>query len=155
MQGKRNSGQTSLALTYNFLDFIPDDDISLLIRDHVDSLGLSELDKKYSHTGRASYPMRDMLCVILLGITELDFTYRNLEKCCKYDIRYMYLMGNKTPDHSTFHRFHQRFMDMEDEFMKAQIKLLVEIGAIDLSKVSIDGTKIMSVANKYTNVYLG
>lgn len=155
MQGVRNSGQTNLGLTYNLIDYIPEDDFARTIRTHVDALDLSAFNKKYSHTGRASYPMKDMLCIILLGIFELDFTYRNLEKCCKYDIRYMWLLDCKTPDHSTIHRFHQRFMEMEDEFMKAQIKLLVEIGAIDLTNVSVDGTKIMSVTRKYSNAYLG
>ncbi len=64
-------------------------------------------------------------------------------------------MDYKTPDHSTFHRFHQRLIDFEDKLLKAQINWLVSNGGIDLNVVSIDGTKLQSVENKYKSKYRG
>lgn len=152
---KLNNGQVSLGLSMNIFDHINTDDLVVQIRDHVNQLDLTEIKDAYKVGGSSSYPLENMLCVFLLGACTLDFSYRNLEDACKYDIRFMWLMDYKTPDHSTFHRFHQRLIGFEDKLLKAQISWLVSSGAIDLNVVSIDGTKLQSVANKYKSKYRG
>lgn len=155
MVGNRKINQSTLGLTMDLDSHIEKNNIVRTIRKLVEELDTSFIDKQYGKYGRKSYPVKDMLATILYAYTQGVTSYRKIEKACKYDICYMWLMDFKKPDHSTFHNFQQRLINLDKEFMISQIQLLLRKNYIDLNELSIDGTKIKSRANKYSSVYRG
>ena len=62
--------------------------------------------------GRPSVNYYNLFMVIMYGFTFGNSTLRQIESSCLYDIRYISIMGEKYPDHSTICSFIQ---ELEDE----------------------------------------
>ena len=80
---------------------------------------------------------------------------RQIEKSCKTDIRYMYILDDmKTPTYVTIGNFIKEDLTskIEDIFVEIN-KVIFEKQNVDLSHTYIDGTKIEANANKYTWVW--
>lgn len=80
---------------------------------------------------------------------------RNIEKLCKTDIRYIWLLdGKKAPSFVTVSNFLRGYVGKNIEALFADInKYLFAEEGVDLSRLYIDGTKIEANANKYTWVW--
>ena len=66
----------------------------------------------------------------------------------------MWLSARQYPSFSTINRFRsERMKDCINNLFIQVVKVLVELGQISLDVQYIDGTKIESVANKYTFVW--
>ena len=77
---------------------------------------------------------------------------RNIEKACKTDIRYMWLLdGMKVPSHVTFGNFikNELVASVEDIFRTIN-RVIFDSEHVDTDHAYIDGTKIEANANKYT-----
>lgn len=151
----KRSNQILLNIPMNVNDMIKDEHIVRKILEDVESLDLSCLESEYSRIGRPGVVIENMFSMILYGYTQSIISTRALEKACQENITFMWLMEGKQPDHSTIHKFQTMIAKHESRIMQEQVKLLLKKGLIDLSTISIDGTKIKSRANKYTNVYRG
>jgi len=106
--------------------------------------------------GRKRYDSETMLKVVLFAFMENGYaSTRDIEKFCKTDIRYMWLLnGLKAPCHMKFDNF------MNDELAVSIKDILREINAyifeqeeVDTEHVYIDGTKIVANVNKYSWVW--
>lgn len=80
---------------------------------------------------------------------------RGIEKACKTDIRYMYLLDDMTaPTFATIGNFIRENLTNTIENIFIEInKVIFEKQKVDLEHVYIDGTKIEANANKYTWVW--
>ena len=111
---------------------------------------------KESKTGRPRYNSTIMLKVILFSFMENGYlSLRNIEKSCKTDIRYMWLLdGMAAPTFVTFGNFIRDELteSIEDIFLAIN-NVIFEKDKVDLNHVYIDGTKIEANANKYTWVW--
>ena len=71
-----------------------------------------------------------------------------------WNIQYMWLSGNQHPSSSTINRFRSEHMkDCVNSLFIQVVKIMVALGQVSLGVQYIDGTKIESVANKYTFVW--
>ena len=111
---------------------------------------------KESKTGRPRYNPTIMLKIILFSFMENGYlSLRNIEKSCKTDIRYMWLLdGMAAPSFATFGNFIRDELtdSIEDIFLAINL-VIFEKEKVDLEHVYIDGTKIEANANKYTWVW--
>ena len=109
-----------------------------------------------SKTGRPRYNPTIMLKVILFSFMENGYlSLRNIEKSCKTDIRYMWLLdGMAVPSFATFGNFIRNELtgSIESIFLAVN-QVIFEKEKVDLEHVYIDGTKIEACANKYTWVW--
>lgn len=83
------------------------------------------------------------------------YSSRGIEKACKTDIRFMWILQNQpVPDHSTFARFQDEKLTevMEDLFYQLTDKL-AQLDEIIYQNVFVDGTKMEANANRYTFVW--
>lgn len=80
---------------------------------------------------------------------------RDLEKLCKNDIRYMYLLDDMpTPSHATFGNFIRNELTTTIEQIFHDINAYIfEVDHVELEQTYIDGTKIEANANRYTWVW--
>lgn len=71
----------------------------------LDKSGVAEVIKShvsYSKTGRPQYDTYKMLAAVIYGFAQSNET---LEDRCKFDIRFMYIMGGETPSYACFCNF--------------------------------------------------
>lgn len=125
------------------------------VMDHID-LTPYFVDGKGYKTGRSKCDAEKLLKVILFAFMENGISsLRDLEKLCRNDIRYMYLLDEmKALSFATFGNFirNELTTSIEDIFNDINTYIF-EQDKVDLNHTYIDGTKIEANANKYTWVW--
>ena len=149
-----NQNGYQLKLPLNIDCIIPKDDSVRLLSQFVEEMDLSDLYSTYQRIPENPSP-RTILKVVLYAYMNGDFSSRDMEKDCRRDINFMYLLeGAPVPDHATFARFHTlHFALCSKKILAAVTKFLYSIGEISGEDIFIDGTKIEAYANKYTFVW--
>lgn len=112
--------------------------------------------KKDYKTGRPRCDEQKLLKVILFAFMEHGISsLREIEKLCRNDIRYMYLLdGMKAPSFATFGNLIRHDLTNSIEQIFCDINsYLFEKDHVDLEHTYIDGTKIEANANRYTWVW--
>ena len=134
---------------------IPDNDCVRLLGQFVEELDLSDLYSTYSRVKENQVSPRQMLKIMLYAYHEHNYSSRGIEKACKRDINYMYLLeGRSAPDHATIARFRSlHFGQVADKYLAMTVNYLKDLGEISGKEIFVDGTKIEANANKYTFVW--
>ena len=124
------------------------------VMNHIDlSKYLTTEDRR---TGRPRYEEETLLKVILFAFMENGYeSLRKIEKLCKTDIRFMWLLqDNPPPSHSTIGNFMNNVLNRKIDEIFADINSYIfTVENVDLNHVYIDGTKIEANANKYSWVW--
>ena len=124
------------------------------IMNHID---LKEhLAVKEHGIGRPRCDSVKMLKIILFSFMENGYlSLRNIEKSCKTDIRYMWLLdGMKPPTYVTFGNFiKNELSESVEEIFGVVNRSIFDYEHVDTDHAYIDGTKIEANANKYTWVW--
>ena len=96
-----------------------------------------------------------MMVLIIYAYMNGTFSSREIEKLMRRDCVCMKVLGmGRIPDHSTIDRFIRSNHDAIADIMRQSVMKLKELGELDGRTVFQDGTKIESVAGKYTFVWL-
>ena len=134
---------------------IPDNDCVRLLGQFVEELDLRDLYSTYSRVKENQVSPRQMLKIMLYAYHEHNYSSRGIEKACRRDINYMYLLeGRSAPDHATIARFRSiHFGQVADKYLAMTARYLMDLGEISGREIFIDGTKIEANANKYTFVW--
>lgn len=124
----------------------------------VDCIDLSKYfaDDKDCRTGRPRCDAQKLLKVILFAFMEQGISsLREIEKLCRNDIRFMYLLDNmKAPSFATFGNFIRNELTASVEQIFQDINAYIfEKEQVDLQHTYIDGTKLEANANRYTWVW--
>lgn len=135
-------------------ELIPEDHLVRLVNDSIDALDLDPLLNTYEGGGTSSYHPRMMLKALVYGYTEKIYTSRGIEKAIKENICFMWLCGMQQPDHNSLNRFrNSRLKQTVKDVFGQVLAMLVEQGYVRLNEYYVDGTKIESVAGRYTPVW--
>ena len=124
------------------------------VMDHID-LSRYFVEKGYK-TGRPRCDAQKLLKVILFAFMENGIcSLREIEKLCRNDIRYMYLLdGMKTPSFATFgNLIRNELTDSIEQIFEDINSYIFAKDHVDLQHTYIDGTKIEANANRYTWVW--
>jgi len=83
-----------------------------------------------------------------------DGLHRKIEKAMRENINYMWLSARQVADHNTIARFRsKKLKTIFKDIFKQVVLLLAEEGLVTLKEVFTDGTKIESMAGRYTFVW--
>lgn len=133
------------------------DDPVRLISQFVEEMDLTALYDTYERLPSENHVSpENLLKIILYAYHERkDISSRLIEKNCRRDINYMYLLeGKPAPDHATIARFRTKhFAKCSQQILSNMTELLHALGQVTDTEVFIDGTKIEASANKYTFVW--
>ena len=124
------------------------------VMDHID-LSRYFVEKDY-RTGRPRCDAQKLLKVILFAFMENGInSLRDIEKLCRTDIRFMYLLdGMRSPSFATFGNFIRDELTTTIEQIFNDINAYIfDKEAVDLNHTYIDGTKLEANANRYTWVW--
>ena len=152
---KLTSLNYQIKLPLNIELSIPDYDPVRLINAFVEEMNLSDLYATYERIRKGQASPRHMMKIMIYAAMNRIYSSRDIETACKRDINFMYLLeGMPAPDHSTIARFISMHLSQCSKQMMAQVgTVLLDLGEISGENIFIDGTKIESVANKYTFVW--
>ena len=152
-----NDTNYQLKIPMNIDMSIPDNDPVRLISQFVEEMDLTALYDTYERLPSENHVSpENLLKIILYAYHERkDISSRLIEKNCRRDINYMYLLeGKPAPDHATIARFRTKhFAKCSQQILSNMTELLHALGQVTDTEVFIDGTKIEASANKYTFVW--
>ncbi len=134
---------------------IPADDPVRLLSAFVEEMELSDLYQAYGKIKKNQATPRQLFKIMVYASINRIYSSRDIETACHREINFMYLLeGKPAPDHATFARFISlHFAQCSKKTLTEVSKLLYSPGEISGKSIFIDGTKIESVANKYTFVW--
>ena len=144
-----------IKLPLNIEPSVPASDPVRLLSAFVEGMDLSDLYKTYDRIRKNQATPRQMLKIVLYAAMNRLYSSRDIESACRRDINFMYLLeGTPAPDHATIARFISlHFSECSKEILAGMSEALYAMGELPGKSIFIDGTKIESVANKYTFVW--
>lgn len=150
-------GGRQVVISFDYEAHVPEDDPVVLLCEEMERLDYSKLYAAYSRDGRKPVVSpKIMFMLIVFAYMNNIFSSREIEKACKYDIRFMYILnGESVPSHNSISRFRSERLQggvMEDLFDQFVQRLKIK-GEISAENIFIDGTKIEAYANRYTFVW--
>ena len=130
-------------------DYLPDNHLAKTIREIVDGLNLSIIEKKYSDIGQHAYDPKTMVSLIFYGYSIGVRSSRKISQACEERFDFIFLSDGLKPSHDRISDFRKdNFEELKDIF-----KIIVLVGAnlglakLGNIKVSIDGAKIKANAS--------
>ena len=146
--------RNQVVLPINLEICIPKGDFVFKVAEICEILDYSELWKTYVRAWRKVNPVT-MFEILIFAYMNRIYSSREIEKACKTDIRFMWLLnGEPAPSDSTITRFMRGHLAEAIEGLFYQfVEKLYEIGEIKFRNLFVDGTKIEAYANKYTFVW--
>jgi transposase len=140
-------------LPYKLDELVPANHPVRIVKDVIDRIDTKPINRKYKGGGASSFHPRLMLKLLVYGYLTNTYSSRKLEDQATQNVYFMWLL--KKPDHNTINRFRsEKLSGILKEIFSQVVLLLAEQGIVSLKEaVFTDGTKIESVANKYTFVW--
>jgi transposase len=119
------------------------------IREMVEQINLNELGIKDQKPveGRPPYANGLLLRVWLYGYWKRIRSSRKLEEACREDIGFLWLCGQKCPDHNTLWRFFHENRKALKELFKRTVKSALKMDLVGLVLQAVDGTKIQALCS--------
>jgi transposase len=130
-------------------DLLTSDSLPGWLVSTLDRLDLSPVHRLFDDKGGVPYEPKSLLGVLLLGGLVGRTSSRDLEECCLYDVRFIYVSGGQTPDYRTIARFRSRIAPAREEVFRQIVRLGMEDGLVKLGRVSLDSTKVSSAASSF------
>jgi len=135
-------------------DRIPKDHAVRIVNSVVDKLNIDDILEGYKGGGTSSFHPRMMLKVLFYSYFNNIYSCRKIAKSLEENIHFMWLSGNSLPDYRTINEFRgKRLKDKVQKLFAELVKLMQELGYVSLETQFVDGTKVESVANRYTFVW--
>ena len=133
---------------------IPEGDFVFKVAEICEELDYTELFNTYVRKWRKVNPIT-LFEILVFGYMEHLYSGRDIEKACKTDIRFMWLLnGEPAPSHATISRFQdERLTEVIEGLFYQFVEKLFELGEVKFKNLFVDGTKIEAYANKYTFVW--
>lgn len=137
-------------------ELVPHNHIVRVVDEIIDRLDVSEILSTYNGGGNSAFNPKMILKVLIFAYLSNVYSSRRIAELLKRDVYFMWLAGMKRPDFRTINYFRgKRLKAGFDSIFTQVIQLLNDEGFVSLKVQYIDGTKIESVANKYTFVWRG
>ena len=153
---KSDNRKQNLLLPPSLDELVPQNHMVRVVDAVIDRLDISAILSSYRGGGNSAFNPRMMLKVIVFAYLSNVYSSRRIEELLCRDIYFMWLAGMKRPDFRTINYYRgKRLRNGLDEVFTQVVRLLHEEGFVSLKVQYIDGTKIESVANKYTFVWKG
>lgn len=153
---KSDNKKQNLLLPPSLDELVPENHMVRVVDAVIDRLDISDILSTYRGGGNSAFNPKMMLKVLVFAYLSNVYSSRRIEDLLRRDIYFMWLAGMKRPDFRTINYYRgKRLKEGFDAVFTQVVRLLHEEGFVSLKVQYIDGTKIESVANKYTFVWRG
>jgi transposase len=140
-----------LLLPPSLRDWLPEEHLSYFVSDLVDELDLSAVESYYEkeQRGYPPYHPRMMTKVLVYGYCVGVFSSRRLQKRLQEDIGFRVLAAGNEPDFRTLSDFRKIHLRTLEKLFEQVLRMALELGAVKLGRVAIDGSKVKANASKH------
>ena len=151
---KSTTRQQIPLLPATYEDKIAPSDPVRVVDSIIEKVNLKDLYRTYKGGGTSSHDPKMLLKGIIFSYLCNIYSSRKIEEAIKNDVRFIWLCGNREPDHNTINRFRgKKVGDTLKDIFKQIVLLLADEGLVSLKEAFVDGTKIEANANRYTFVW--
>jgi len=140
-----------LLLPPSLRDWLPEGHLAYFVSDLVDGLDLSAIEAYYEEEERGypPYHPRMMTKILVYGYCVGVFSSRKLQKRLQEDVAFRILAAGNEPDFRTLSDFRKIHLLTLQGLFEQVLRLALELGALKLGRVAIDGSKLKANASKH------
>lgn len=153
---KSDNRKQNLLLPPSLNELVPENHMARVVDAVIERLDIGDILSTYRGGGNSAFSPKMMLKILVFAYLSNVYSSRRIEELLRRDIYFMWLAGMKRPDFRTINYYRGKRLKAGFESIFTQVvQLLHEEGFVSLKVQYIDGTKVESVANKYTFVWRG
>ena len=146
-----------LLLPPSLRDWLPENHLAYCVSDVVDQLDLSAIESVYEEEdrGQPPYHPRMMVKILVYSYCVGVFSTRRMEKRLVEDVAFRVLAAGNEPDFRTLADFRKNHLKALEELFQQVLRLALEVGALKLGRVALDGSKVKANASKHKAMSYG
>jgi len=146
-----------LLLPPSLRDWLPENHLAYCGSDVVDQLDLSAIEAVYKEEdrGQPPYHPRMMTKILLYGYCVGVFSSRRIQKHLVEDVAFRVLAAGNQPDFRTIADFRKLHLQALEKLFQQVLRLVLEVGALKLGGVALDGSKVKANASKHKAMSYG
>jgi len=121
----------------------------------IDQMNLEPILQTYQGGGTSSYHPQMMLKILIYGYVERIHSCRAIAKAVREQIPFMWLAAGHRPDFRTINHFRKHRLPeggIKGVFTQV-VQMLVELGLVDLTDYTVDGTTVEANARRHSAVW--
>ena len=150
---RRPERRQAFLLPPDMQDWLPQDDIVHLVLDAVSLMDLSKYEEEHrvGGVGQAPFAPSMLLSLLIYAYSHGVKSSRAIERLCRRDAGYRYIVGEHVPDHTVIARFRRRHIDRLQAVFATVLRMCRDAGLIRFGLVVLDGTKVKANASLDAN----
>jgi len=149
--------EQDLLLPPSLRDWLPEGHLAYFVSDVVEQLDLRPIESYYEkeERGYPPYHPRMMVKVLVYGYCVGVFSSRKLQKRLQEDVGFRVLAAGNEPDFRTLSDFRKLHLEALQGLFEQVLQMALELGAVQLGRVAIDGSKVKANASKHKAMSYG
>lgn len=149
--------EQDLLLPPSLREWLPEEHLVYFVGDVVDALDLSTIYAVYGEEkrGQPPYHPRLMTKLLVYGYCTGVFSSRRIQKRLQEDIPFRVLAAGNEPDFRTISDFRKLHIKALQGLFEQVLAMALEVGAVKVGRVSLDGTKVKANASKHKAMSYG
>src|ERR1035437_5846616 len=146
-----------LLLPPSLQEWLPEGHLVYFVSDVVDQLDLSAVHAVYGEEkrGQPPYDPRLMIKLLVYGYCTGVFSSRRIQKRLQEDIPFKVLAAGNEPDFRTISDFRKIHIGTLQGLFEQVLEMALEVGAVKVGRVTLDGTKVKANASKHKAMSYG
>jgi transposase len=143
--------EQDLLLPPSLRDWLPENHLAYFVSDIIDQVDLTAIESYYEREERGypPYHPRMMTKVLVYGYCVGVFSSRRLQKRLQEDVAFRVLAAGNEPDFRTISDFRKLHLGALEGLFQQVLRMALELGAMKLGRVAIDGSKLKGNASKH------
>lgn len=132
-------------------DWLPEKHLVYFVSDVIDNLDLSAMEAVYGdeQRGQPPYDPRMMTKLLIYGYCIGLFSSRRIQQRLQEDIAFRVLAAGNAPNFRTLSDFRKIHLATLGGLFEQVLRIALEVGAMKLGRVALDGTKVKANASKH------
>src|SRR3977135_1696371 len=149
--------EQELLLPQSLREWLPENHLAYFVSDVVDELNLSAIYEVYEKESRGQppYDPRLMTKLLVYGYCTGVFSSRRIQKRLQEDIPFRVLAAGNEPDFRTISDFRKIHIEKLQGLFHQVLEMALEVGAVKIGRVTLDGTKVKANASKHKAMSYG
>ncbi len=143
--------EQDLLLPPSLKDWLPEKHLAYFVSEVVDELDLSGIYAVYEkdERGQPPYDPRMMTKVLVYGHCVGVYSARKIQQRLIEDVAFRVLAAGNAPDFRTIADFRKQPLEVLKGLFEQVLKMALELGAMKLGRVALDGSKVKANASKH------
>jgi len=143
--------EQDLLLPPSLKDWLPEKHLAYFVSEVVDELDLSGIEAVYAKElrGQPPYDPRMMTKLLVYGYCVGVYSARKIQQRLTEDVAFRVLAAGNEPDFRTIADFRKIHLQVLKGLFEQVLKMALELGAMKLGRVALDGSKVKANASKH------